>query len=183
MTARRRHVPARLSPEARLSSTARRASCWRSRTPKAPIIAIRRRGSRGSAVTELISLIVSTYNRPDALAAMSALAFAARPTAISRSSSRTTARDRRRVTSSRVGLRRLAYRSSMSGSRIAAFVSPKFAIVRLWQAAVTILIFLDGDCIARPDFVAAHRAPRAARQFRRRQSRAAVAGADRENTQ
>src|ERR1051325_5274484 len=45
-----------------------RVSCWRSRTPRAHITAIRRRGSRGSAVTD-ISVIVSTYNRADALGA------------------------------------------------------------------------------------------------------------------
>src|SRR5262245_57194702 len=55
------------------SSTAPPASCWRSRTPKAHIIATKRRGSRGSAVAD-ISVIVSTYNRPDALnAALRAL--------------------------------------------------------------------------------------------------------------
>src|SRR5436305_13984170 len=43
-------------------------SCWPSQTRKGRIIAIRRRGSRGSAVAD-ISVIVSTYNRPDALGA------------------------------------------------------------------------------------------------------------------
>src|SRR3954447_23932573 len=49
-------------------STARPGSCWRSRTQRAHIIAIRRRGLRGSAVAD-ISVIVSTYNRRDALGA------------------------------------------------------------------------------------------------------------------
>src|SRR5437763_9009654 len=43
-------------------------SCLPSQTRKGRIIAIRRRGSRGSAVAD-ISIIVSTYNRPDALGA------------------------------------------------------------------------------------------------------------------
>src|SRR4051812_30628883 len=47
---------------------ARLGSCWRSRMPKAPTTAIRRHGLRGSAVAD-ISVIVSTYNRPDALSA------------------------------------------------------------------------------------------------------------------
>src|ERR1041384_885013 len=37
--------------------------------PRGRTTAIKRRRSRGSAVNELISLVVSTYNRPDALGA------------------------------------------------------------------------------------------------------------------
>ena len=51
---------------------------------------------------------------------------------------------------------RAPVRSSMSGMRIAASASPRSAISAS-ASARAYLVFLDGDCIARPSFVAAHR--------------------------
>ena len=46
----------------------------------------------------------------------------------------------------------------MSGMSIAASAPAKSAIARLLESRGDYCIFLDGDCIARPDFVASHRA-------------------------
>ncbi len=59
---------------------------------------------------------------------------------------------------SKRGPRTPAFRCIMCGRRTAAFVLPKSAIARSRRARAEYLVFLDGDCIARPDFVAAHRA-------------------------
>ena len=45
----------------------------------------------------------------------------------------------------------------MSGRSIAASAPPKSAIVRSSPARGAYCVFLDGDCIVRPDFVATHR--------------------------
>jgi glycosyltransferase involved in cell wall biosynthesis len=107
-------------------------------------------------MAELISVIVTTYNRPDALAA------------VLRSLSRQTDRDFE-----------LLVADDGSGTETAGLVTEwsarmpvrlkhiwhpdrGFRLAEIRNRAIrasegTYCIFLDGDCIARPDFVAAHR--------------------------
>src|SRR5215213_4720867 len=131
-------------------------SCWQSPTPKALTIGIKRHGSRGSAVTELISLIVSTYNRPDALGA------------VLRSLSRQTDKDFEIVVADdgsgpqtreliggwmqKAGVPLRHVWQEDRGFRLAEIRNRAIA-----ASVGDYLIFLDGDCIAPPDFVAAHR--------------------------
>src|SRR5215212_3540345 len=131
-------------------------SCWRSPTPKALTIGIKRHGSRGSAVTELISLIVSTYNRPDALGAC--LRSLSRQTdrnfeiAVADDGSGAETRDlvKSWTANSSVPLKHVWQEDR--GFRLAEIRNR--AIV---ASAGDYLVFLDGDCIARPDFIVAHR--------------------------
>jgi len=107
-------------------------------------------------VTEPVSLIVSTYNRPDALGA------------VLRSLARQTDRDFEIVVAddgsgpqtrevidgwvSRIGVPLRHVWQEDRGFRLAEIRNRAIA-----ASAGGYLIFLDGDCIARPDFVAAHR--------------------------
>src|SRR5689334_24800711 len=107
-------------------------------------------------MAELISVIVATYNRPDALAA------------VLRSLSRQTDRDfellvaddgsgpetGRLVTewAARMPVRLEHVWHPDRGFRLAEI---RNRAIR--ASAGTYCVFLDGDCIARPDFVAAHR--------------------------
>jgi glycosyltransferase involved in cell wall biosynthesis len=107
-------------------------------------------------VTEPVSLIVSTYNRPDALGA------------VLRSLARQTDRDFEIVVAddgsapqtrevidgwvSRIGVPLRHVWQEDRGFRLAEIRNRAIA-----ASAGSYLIFLDGDCIARPDFVAAHR--------------------------
>ena len=45
----------------------------------------------------------------------------------------------------------------MSGTSIAVFARAKFAIARFVQSQGDYVVFLDGDCLVRPDFIATHR--------------------------
>lgn len=107
-------------------------------------------------MTEPVSLIVSTYNRPDALGA------------VLRSLARQTDRDFEIVVAddgsgpqtrevidgwvSRIGVPLRHVWQEDRGFRLAEIRNRAIA-----ASAGSYLIFLDGDCIARPDFVAAHR--------------------------
>ena len=107
-------------------------------------------------MTEPVSLIVSTYNRPDALGA------------VLRSLARQTDRDFEIVVAddgsgpqtrevidgwvSRIGVPLRHVWQEDRGFRLAEIRNRAIA-----ASAGGYLIFLDGDCIARPDFVAAHR--------------------------
>jgi glycosyltransferase involved in cell wall biosynthesis len=107
-------------------------------------------------VTELISLIVSTYNRPDALGACL------------RSLTRQTDRNFEIVVAddgSGPQTRELVKSWTAKGAVPLKHVWREdrgFRLAEIRNRAITAsagdyLIFLDGDCIARPDFIAAHR--------------------------
>jgi glycosyltransferase involved in cell wall biosynthesis len=107
-------------------------------------------------VTEPISLIVSTYNRPDALGAV--LRSLARQTdrsfeiVIADDGSGPQTREVVDGWISRIGVPLRHVWQEDRGFRLAEIRNR--AIV---ASAGRYLIFLDGDCIVRPDFVAAHR--------------------------
>jgi glycosyltransferase involved in cell wall biosynthesis len=107
-------------------------------------------------VTEPISLIVSTYNRPDALGAV--LRSLARQTdrnfeiVIADDGSGPQTREVINGWVSRIGVPLRHVWQEDRGFRLAEIRNRAIA-----ASAGRCLIFLDGDCIARPDFVAAHR--------------------------
>ena len=107
-------------------------------------------------MAELISVIVTTYNRPDALAA------------VLRSLSRQTDRDfELLVADDGSGTETAGHVTEWSARmpvRLKHIWHPDrgFRLAEIRNRAIrasegTYCIFLDGDCIARPDFVAAHR--------------------------
>ena len=93
-----------------------------------------------AAVSGLISVVVTTYNREDALDAV-LRSLAARATATSRCWSPTTARARRPRRWSSNGSRGSACRSPMSGTSIAAFAPAKSATARSAHRAATMSCF------------------------------------------
>ena len=111
---------------------------------------------RGAGVAELISIIVATYNRPDAL------------DAVVRSLAGQTDRefevivaddgsgpDTRRVVDTwipRIGVRLLHVWQTDTGFRLAEIRNRA-----IQHSRGQICIFIDGDCLVRPDFVAVHR--------------------------
>jgi len=107
-------------------------------------------------VTEPISLIVSTYNRPDALGAV--LRSLARQTdrgfeiVVADDGSGPQTREVIDGWVSRIGVPLRHVWQEDRGFRLAEIRNRAIA-----ASAGSYLIFLDGDCIARPDFVAAHR--------------------------
>jgi len=107
-------------------------------------------------VTEPVSLIVSTYNRPDALGAV--LRSLARQTdrnfeiVIADDGSGPQTREVVDGWVSRIGVPLRHVWQEDRGFRLAEIRNRAIA-----ASAGSYLIFLDGDCIARPDFVAAHR--------------------------
>jgi glycosyltransferase involved in cell wall biosynthesis len=107
-------------------------------------------------VNELISLIVATYNRPDALAAvLRSLAGQSDRNfeiVVGDDGSGPPTRDVVNHWSAKVGVPLKHVRQEDRGFRLAEIRNRAIA-----TGAGSYLIFLDGDCIARPDFVAAHR--------------------------
>jgi glycosyltransferase involved in cell wall biosynthesis len=107
-------------------------------------------------VTEPVSLIVSTYNRPDALGAV--LRSLARQTEkdfeiiVADDGSGPQTREVVDCWVSRIGVPLRHVWQEDRGFRLAEIRNRAIA-----ASAGGYLIFLDGDCIARPDFVAAHR--------------------------
>jgi len=107
-------------------------------------------------VTELISLIVSTYNRPDALGAV--LRSLSRQTeknfeiVIADDGSGPQTRDVIKSWIPKVGVPLKHVWQEDRGFRLAEI---RNRAIR--ASAGDYLIFLDGDCVARPDFIAAHR--------------------------
>jgi glycosyltransferase involved in cell wall biosynthesis len=107
-------------------------------------------------VTEPVSLIVSTYNRPDALGAV--LRSLARQTEkdfeiiVADDGSGPQTREVVDCWVSRIGVPLSHVWQEDRGFRLAEIRNRAIA-----ASAGGYLIFLDGDCIARPDFVAAHR--------------------------
>jgi glycosyltransferase involved in cell wall biosynthesis len=107
-------------------------------------------------VTEPISLIVSTYNRPDALGAV--LRSLARQTdrnfeiVVADDGSGPQTREVVESWTPKVGVPLRHVWQEDRGFRLAEIRNRAIA-----ASAGGYLIFLDGDCIARPDFVAAHR--------------------------
>ena len=107
-------------------------------------------------MNELISLIVATYNRPDALGA--ALRSLARQTdrnfeiVVADDGSGPQTREVVRSWSSKAGVPLKHVWQEDRGFRLAEIRNRAIA-----ASAGGYVIFLDGDCIARPDFIAAHR--------------------------
>ncbi|MEA2873624.1 MAG: hypothetical protein QOH67_3600 [Hyphomicrobiales bacterium] len=107
-------------------------------------------------MTEPVSLIVSTYNRPDALGAV--LRSLARQTdrnfeiVVADDGSGPRTREVVDGWISRIGVPLRHVWQEDRGFRLAEIRNRAIA-----ASAGSYLIFLDGDCIARPDFVAAHR--------------------------
>ena len=108
-------------------------------------------------MADLISVIVSTYNRADALAAVLR--------SLSRQNDRAfelvVADDGSNTATARV-VTEWAGRMSVPLKHVwhadcAASGSPRSATARSRRAQGAYCVFLDGDCIVRPDFVAAHR--------------------------
>jgi len=110
---------------------------------------------RGNVI-ELISLIVSTYNRPDALGAClrSLLAQNDRnfEIVVADDGSGPETLDVIKVWAAEAGVPVSHVRQQDRGFRLAEIRNRAIA-----QSSGAYLVFLDGDCIARPDFVAAHR--------------------------
>jgi glycosyltransferase involved in cell wall biosynthesis len=108
-------------------------------------------------VNELISLIVSTYNRPDALGAC--LRSLARQTdrnfeiVVADDGSGPQTRETIKSWSSKIGVSLHHVWQEDTGFRLAEIRNRAILASR-----GRYLVFLDGDCIARPDFTAAHRA-------------------------
>src|ERR1044072_8906768 len=131
-------------------------SCSRSPTRRAPITAIRRRGSRGRAVAD-ISVIVSTYNRPDALGAC--LRSLGRQTdrtfqiVVADDGSGPAPRGAIDAWKPRLGIPLTHVWQGDRGFRLAEIRYRAIA-----ASGGDYLVFLDGDCIAPHRFVAAHRA-------------------------
>jgi glycosyltransferase involved in cell wall biosynthesis len=123
---------------------------------KARIIDIRRRGSRGSAVTD-ISVVVSTYNRLDALGAC--LRSLGRQTDrnfeifVADDGSGPATRDAIGAWKAKLGVPLTHVWQEDRGFRLAEIRNRAIA-----ASSGSYLVFLDGDCIALPGFVAAHRA-------------------------
>ncbi|MEA2879019.1 MAG: hypothetical protein QOF14_4215 [Hyphomicrobiales bacterium] len=107
-------------------------------------------------MTEPVSLIVSTYNRPDALGAV--LRSLARQTdrnfeiVVADDGSGPQTREVIDGWVSKVGVPLRHVWQEDRGFRLAEIRNRAIA-----ASAGSYLIFIDGDCIARPDFVAAHR--------------------------
>jgi glycosyltransferase involved in cell wall biosynthesis len=107
-------------------------------------------------VTELISLVVSTYNRPDALGAV--LRSLARQSdrnfeiVIADDGSGPPTRDVIKDWTSKLGIPLKHIWQEDCGFRLAEIRNRAIA-----ASAGSYVVFLDGDCIARPDFIAAHR--------------------------
>lgn len=107
-------------------------------------------------MTELISLVVSTYNRPDALGASL------------RSLARQTDRDFEIIVADdgsgpQTGELVKSWNSKIGGPLHHVWQEDRgFRLAEIRNRAIaaskgSYIVFLDGDCIARPDFVAAHR--------------------------
>jgi glycosyltransferase involved in cell wall biosynthesis len=107
-------------------------------------------------VTELISLVVSTYNRPDALGAC--LRSLARQTdrdfeiIVADDGSGPQTGELVKSWNSKIGGPLHHVRQEDRGFRLAEIRNRAIA-----ASKGRYIVFLDGDCIARPDFVAAHR--------------------------
>ena len=107
-------------------------------------------------MTELISLVVSTYNRPDALGAV--LRSLARQSdrnfeiVIADDGSGPQTRDVIKDRTSKLGIPIKHVWHEDCGFRLAEIRNCAIA-----ASAGSYVVFLDGDCIARPDFIAAHR--------------------------
>jgi glycosyltransferase involved in cell wall biosynthesis len=108
-------------------------------------------------VSELISLIVSTYNRPDALGAV--LRSLTRQTdrnfeiVVADDGSGPPTRDLIKSWASKTGVPLKHVWQEDRGYRLAEIRNRAIA-----ASAGDYVVFLDGDCVARPNFVAAHRA-------------------------
>src|SRR5436190_13536940 len=124
--------------------------------PKAPIIAIRRHGSRGSAVSE-ISVIVSTYNRPDALGAtlrsLGRQSDRSFEIVVADDGSGAATRDAVKAWTLKLGVPLRHVGQEDRGFRLAEIRNRAIA-----ASTGDYLVFLDGDCIAPSGFIAAHRA-------------------------
>ena len=122
-------------------------------------------------MNELISVIVAVYNRADALAAV--LRSLARQTdrnfeiVIADDGSGTEVRDVIAARTPRLGV---PIRHVWHEDR--GYLLPEMRNKALRASAGRYIIWLDGDCIARPDFVAAHRALAALTQLLRGAARA-----------
>ena len=109
-------------------------------------------------VTDLISVIVATYNRPDALAAC----LRSLTAQTDRNFEIVVADDGSDTTTGSVDHRLVAaHESCRSNTR--GIADNGFRLAEIRNRAIRIsagdyCVFLDGDCIARPGFVAAHRA-------------------------
>jgi glycosyltransferase involved in cell wall biosynthesis len=107
-------------------------------------------------VVELISLIVSTYNRPDALGAV--LSSLARQSdrnfeiVVADDGSGPPTRDLVKSWTAKAGVPLKHVWQEDRGYRLAEIRNRAIA-----ASGGDYIIFLDGDCVARPDFVAAHR--------------------------
>ena len=137
--------------------------------------------SQRMPVAELISVIVTTYNREDALdAVLRSLARPDRPGFRGR-------RGRRRFgRCDRPHDRRLEGAGSAIASMHVWHEDRGFRAAEIRNRAIlaargAYCIFLDGDCIVRPDFVATHRRLGRARLVRHRQPHSAVARAHRQS--
>lgn len=108
-------------------------------------------------MTDLISLIVSTYNRPDALnSALRALSQQSTKNfeiVVADDGSGPQTRDVLGAWSLKVGVPLKHVWQEDRGFRLAEIRNRA-----VMASAGNYLIFLDGDCVARPDFVAAHSA-------------------------
>lgn len=107
-------------------------------------------------MNELISLVVSTYNRPDALGAC--LRSLVRQTdrnfeiVVADDGSGPQTQETIKSWNSKIGVQLQHVRQEDRGFRLAEIRNRAIA-----ASKGAYLIFLDGDCIARPDFVATHR--------------------------
>lgn len=107
-------------------------------------------------MTELISLIVSTYNRPDALGAV-LRSFARQADrnfeiVIADDGSGPETREVVKSWTAKVGVALKQVWQEDRGFRLAEIRNRAIA-----ASAGSYVIFLDGDCVTRPDFIAAHR--------------------------
>ena len=108
-------------------------------------------------MAELISVIVTTYNREDALDAVLRSLARQRRLRISRSLWPMTARARHGKADRCTGRPNSGAALSMSGTPIDGFRAAEIRNRAILAARGAYCIFLDGDCIVRPDFVATHR--------------------------
>src|SRR4051812_5299767 len=137
-------------------SMARLASCWRWRMRKAHTTGIRRRGLRGSAVAD-ISVIVSTYNRRDALGAC-LRSLGGQTTknfeiVVADDGSGPATREVVHTWKAKLGIPLTHVWQEDRGFRLAEIRNRAIA-----ASTGNYLVFLDGDCIAPSGFLAAHRA-------------------------
>src|SRR5262245_5209583 len=135
----------------------RTAPEWqRYRMPATTSIAIAQESARGGAVTDLITVIVSIYNRPDAL------------NAVLRGLSRQTDRNFEVIASDDGSPPSTAVVVDSWKGRLGVplahvwhehdgFRAPEISNRAILKSRGSYCVFLGGDCIPRPGFVAAHR--------------------------